>query len=159
MDQPGIHYASVGPRAAAALIDAVILGIVVGTPLTILFGHRYATSTATNHSVGYTSSNPLTFVLWLAIGILYFTIFEATKGATIGKLILHLRVRNVDGTVIDWKASALRNLVRVVDGIPFFIPYLVGAITAWGNTTHQRLGDKAAGTVVVLDIARSRTDF
>jgi hypothetical protein len=36
-----------------------------------------------------------------------------------------------DGTKIDYAGAAVRNILRVVDAIPFFIPYLLGAILIW----------------------------
>ena len=46
--------------------------------------------------------------------------------ATLGKLLLGLRVVNVDGSRIGWGASIIRNLLRIIDALPFF--YLFGAI-------------------------------
>jgi hypothetical protein len=59
-----------------------------------------------------------------------------------------LRVVREDGSPIHLGAAALRNLLRIVDGL--FL-YLVAAIAVWASPTRQRLGDRAAGTYVVLD--------
>jgi uncharacterized RDD family membrane protein YckC len=58
-------------------------------------------------------------------------------------------VSTLDGSQIGFTASLVRNLLRIVDAIPFFIPYLVGAIIIWSTKLNQRLGDQAAKTVVV----------
>ena len=71
---------------------------------------------------------------------------EATQGATLGKMALGLRVVKTDGSPITWTDSIIRNLLRIIDGL--FI-YLVGAIFVWTSPLKQRLGDRAAHTVVV----------
>jgi uncharacterized RDD family membrane protein YckC len=60
--------------------------------------------------------------------------------------LLGLRVVNEDGGSIDWQASIVRNLLRIVDGL--FI-YLVGAILVWTSDKKQRLGDRLAKTIVI----------
>ncbi|MBW3666803.1 MAG: RDD family protein, partial [Actinobacteria bacterium] len=57
------------------------------------------------------------------------------------------RVVMEDGSPVDWRASTIRNVLRVVDVLPLF--YLVGAILVWNSDRRQRLGDRVAGTVVV----------
>ena len=47
---------------------------------------------------------------------------------------------------MDWQASIIRNLLRIIDGFCF---YLVGAIIVWVTKSKQRLGDLAAHTLVV----------
>jgi uncharacterized RDD family membrane protein YckC len=51
---------------------------------------------------------------------------------------------------MDWQASIIRNLLRIVDGFFF---YLVGAIVVWVSKGRQRLGDMAAHTLVVKTAA------
>ena len=66
-----------------------------------------------------------------------------------GKLLLGLRVRSLDGARLTLLDATIRNALRGVDGFPYFIPYLVGAITIWSDESdRQRLGDRAAKTVV-----------
>ncbi|MFL5628504.1 MAG: RDD family protein [Ktedonobacteraceae bacterium] len=87
-------------------------------------------------------SGGLTGVLALA----YFIILEATQGATLGKMAIGLRVVKKDGLPIGWSESVIRNLLRIIDGLFF---YLVGAIFVWTSPLKQRLGDRAANTVVI----------
>ena len=54
-----------------------------------------------------------------------------------------------DGSAITFRASALRNLVRLVDALPGF--YFVGAVAIFASRNNQRLGDLAAGTIVVRE--------
>ena len=83
---------------------------------------------------------------WLLLGFAYYVALEASVGSTIGKLLLGIRVIKTDGEPADWKSSFIRNLLRVVDGIAF---YLVAALFAWDSPKRQRLGDRVASTIVV----------
>jgi len=74
---------------------------------------------------------------------------EGIAGATIGKFLTGIRVANADGTSLGWTGAVIRNVARVVDGFPYGLPYLVGAISVWTSPTKQRLGDRWGSTVVV----------
>jgi uncharacterized RDD family membrane protein YckC len=82
----------------------------------------------------------------LALGILYFSIFEWLYGASPGKVILKLRVVREDGRRPGIGAALLRGLFRLVDGLLFGIP---AALAMKGNPLRQRIGDRYAHTVVV----------
>jgi uncharacterized RDD family membrane protein YckC len=75
----------------------------------------------------------------------YGWLLEASLGATLGKAIVGIRVVRT-GQRRALAASAIRNGLRVVDGLGF---YLVGALVAGCSRLHQRLGDICAGTAVV----------
>lgn len=79
--------------------------------------------------------------------MLYNVAMELTVGATVGKLVVGVRVVMADGSKITPGASILRNLLRIVDWLPFF--YLVGAIAIWAGPRRQRIGDRAAKTAVI----------
>src|ERR1035437_5609196 len=80
----------------------------------------------------------------------YFTLFEAFwNGRTPGKRIAKIRVIQRSGRAIGLFESMARNLVRYINQIPFF--YAVGVITLLVTRQHQRLGDLAAGTLVVRE--------
>jgi uncharacterized RDD family membrane protein YckC len=80
-----------------------------------------------------------------AIFFLYLWLLEASFGATLGKAMVGIRV--VQTTERNPLAAlAIRNLLRVVDGLGF---YLVGAVVAGCSRIHRRLGDVCAGTVVI----------
>ena len=91
----------------------------------------------------------LLIVLFL-IEWFYPVFFEVyNQGATPGKRSLNLRVVNDNGTPVQWSGSVLRNLLRSVDFLPMF--YGVGVIVTFINPRFKRLGDLAAGTVVIYD--------
>ena len=78
----------------------------------------------------------------------YNVLFEVfNHGATPGKLATGLRVMNANGTPVGWTGSIIRNLVRFVDTLPGC--YAFGCIAVLVSRQFQRLGDLAAGTVVV----------
>jgi uncharacterized RDD family membrane protein YckC len=78
----------------------------------------------------------------------YFTLFEAFwNGQTPGKRVVKIRVIQRSGRGIGLFESMTRNLLRVVDQIPGF--YGVGVICIFLSKQQQRLGDLAAGTLVV----------
>lgn len=80
--------------------------------------------------------------------------FEASwQGQTPGKRALGLAVLNDDGTPVRWPAALTRNLLRAVDFLPF--AYGIGLATMLANRDFKRLGDLAAGTLVVYQSEKS----
>jgi uncharacterized RDD family membrane protein YckC len=88
----------------------------------------------------------------------YFTLFEAFwNGRTPGKRLARIHVIQRSGRAIGLFESMARNLVRFIDQIPFF--YAVGLITMFCTRQHQRLGDLAAGTLVVRERSLEEPDW
>jgi len=74
--------------------------------------------------------------------------FEAAwNGQTPGKRAMGIAVLNDDGTPLRWPAALTRNLLRAADFLPLL--YGVGLVAMLSNRDFKRLGDLAAGTVVV----------
>ena len=73
--------------------------------------------------------------------------FEYNSGATPGKQALSLQVVHEDGAPLTLGSAMLRNLVRFVDFLP--MGYLFGLLSCLISGRFQRLGDLAAGTLVV----------
>ncbi len=121
------------PRAAAFSIDLLIRvgAYLVLLPLAALAG------------VGLGLLLLALFVLeWL-----YPVFFELRSGATPGKRAMGLTVVHADGTPVGPAASLLRNLLRAVDFLP--VLYGVGLTAMLVDQDFRRLGDLAAGTLVV----------
>ena len=79
--------------------------------------------------------------------------FEAAwRGQTPGKRLMGIMVLNDDGTPVRWPAALTRNLLRAADFLPFL--YGLGLIAMLMNRDFKRLGDLAAGTVVVYQLER-----
>lgn len=123
------------PRALAFGIDLSIRVLVIGV---LLIFFRLFDKLGTG-----LSSIAIFLVTWW-----YMVLFEVlNQGCTPGKRIMGLRVVHDDGTPIGWASSLIRNLLRVVDMLPF--GYSVGAISCLSHPRFKRLGDLAAGTWVV----------
>ncbi len=77
----------------------------------------------------------------------YYIVFEMYfEGMTPGKRIFEIQVRSADGTPVNWRGSIVRNLLRLVDFLPF--GYLAGLVSMSGSERFQRLGDLAGDTLV-----------
>ncbi len=131
-----LRTAGVGPRLLAWLIDWSIwfaLAFIL-IPLSFaLFG-----------KFGVGLFLIVLFFLWWFYDV-YFEV--ARRGATPGKKAMGLRVVHDDGTPVSWNASIVRNLLRSVDYMPFF--YFFGLLSSLLNKDFKRLGDLAAGTLVI----------
>jgi len=78
----------------------------------------------------------------------YPVFFEVlADGQTPGKKKFNLQVVNASLTPIHWEASIIRNLLRAVDFLPF--ANVIGLISILTNKEFKRLGDYAAGTLVI----------
>jgi uncharacterized RDD family membrane protein YckC len=71
------------------------------------------------------------------------------SGRTVGKSVTGLRVVTVDGGPVGFVTSAIRNIMRLIDILPG--AYAVGTVAVLATKRSQRLGDLAAGTLVVRD--------
>jgi uncharacterized RDD family membrane protein YckC len=97
------------------------------------------------------------FVL-IALGeVIYPVTFELlSDGQTLGKRVVGIRVVHLDGTRIRWQASLVRNLLTAADAMPG--TYLFALASMLCSRRFQRIGDHAAGTVVVYAETRRRAD-
>ena len=88
----------------------------------------------------------------------YPTLFEVWRGATPGKQAMGLSVIHDNGTPLGWSAALIRNLLRAADFFPLL--YATGLVCMLLNRDFKRLGDIAAGTLVVyLDEAPQRQEL
>ncbi len=77
----------------------------------------------------------------------YPVLFEIRSGATPGKKAMGIAVIHDNGTPVAWSSSLVRNLLRTADFFPLF--YGTGLLAMLANRDFKRLGDLAAGTLVV----------
>src|SRR4029077_2373383 len=88
----------------------------------------------------------------LAIYFLYHHVVElALRGSTPGKRMAGVRIVSRDGGAASVGALLTRNVFRLVDSLPLF--YGVGLITVVLTREHLRIGDMAAGTLLVFEQA------
>jgi uncharacterized RDD family membrane protein YckC len=140
--------AGVGSRFIALLIDMLLW--FAGLLLLLFFALIFLPSIrAASQISGKWAVAIVIFIVFL-FNWGYFTLFEAFwNGQTPGKKIAKIRVIQVTGRPIGIFESMARNFIRYIDQIPSF--YVVGVITMFVTKQHQRLGDLAAGTLVVRD--------
>jgi len=124
-------------RFWAAVIDHVLVWMV------FLIAVRLFWSSFIYSSAGYAQ-----FAAFMAFALVYFWLFEGLLSATPGKMAMRIRVSPEKGSGMDITKSLIRNALRVVDCIGF---YLVGAIFFWSSRKGKRLGDIAAKTIVIKD--------
>lgn len=140
-----LENAGIPLRFVAVALDALIvlapLFVVVG----LLSGSGYRRELNGQTSVGIDLGGSA-FLLLIALGLGYYIVCEAATGATLGKRMVGIRVVGEDGEHVTFGAAVVRNLLRVVDALFF---YLVGFVSAILSTRGQRLGDRAARTIVV----------
>ena len=145
--------AGIGTRFIAGLFDALILGALF-LVLIILFVS--AGSIGLLDLVTGKGGIWLTAILYLLFFLLnwgYFVFFEMImNGQTVGKRAMGIRVVKVEGGAIAFTDIVIRNFLRVVDGLG---GYAVGGICMFFTDKVQRLGDLAAGTVIVIEKPQS----
>jgi len=137
------QVAGLGTRGVAQILDLLLVS-----------GLLVAVSFVAGGAAAYTQSTTV-FTLILAFGAFiivfgYFWISEALfSGQTLGKRAFRLRAVGDRGEPLTWMQAGIRNVVRIVDFLPY--GYGVGVVVLFANGRGKRLGDLAAGTVVVKD--------
>lgn len=140
--------AGLGSRCLAALIDSLLLLLIeagLGLALFLIGGQLVGDD-----------AESLLLAAWALLSSAalwgYYLAFElAWAGQTPGKRALGLRTVREGGRPLSAAASAVRNLVRIIDFLPF--GYGLGALTMFADRRTRRLGDLAAGTLVVREAA------
>jgi uncharacterized RDD family membrane protein YckC len=145
---PPLQYKSVGVRFVAILIDSIIISI-IGSIVTLPLPMTAVSINQQTQATTIPTTYWIALIIELVITFLYFTVLEGRYGQTVGKMALKLKVLKEDGLPISYRDAAIRTILRVVDVIPFIVPYLLGAILIWSSDKKQRLGDRIAHTVVV----------
>ena len=130
--------AGLGSRAIAGGIDLTIKGLLAALVAVLLL--------ALFAGLGVAVLLPLLGLIVIAYDVGFETL---ARGRTPGKRMTGLRVVRSSGRPVDLLASAIRNLMRLVDGLPLsYLPTLVSVIATQRN---QRPGDLAADTIVIRD--------
>jgi uncharacterized RDD family membrane protein YckC len=132
-----LRGAGLGRRFAAALFDLVLAGSIAGAAANLAGMLPGALGTLAAPTVAFAC-------FWG-----YHVLFELRgDGRTLGKRLLHLRVVDARGLPVGPAQSMVRNVVRVLDLMP---AGGLGMLCALCDPAHRRLGDLAAGTIVVED--------
>jgi len=151
-EQTSIEFplAGIGSRFLGVLIDTLIqfaVLIVLGLIFVGLGFSFSVTGFGQSSTAAVWISAMLIFVYFLLM-YGYFMLFESIwNGQTPGKRLTHIRVIKDSGQPITAIDAVARNLLRLVDQLPF--AYGIGVLCAWISPQSKRLGDYVAGTVVV----------
>jgi uncharacterized membrane protein SpoIIM required for sporulation/uncharacterized RDD family membrane protein YckC len=144
--------AGLGSRVYAALIDLVICAVLM---FSFLIGVVILAARSKQDMSQQTPSTAWAFaiIILFQFAILwgYYLLFEGfNDGQTPGKRLLRLRAVRDGGYSIGFSASAVRNLMRIVDLQPAF-SYAIGIGSVLFSKSGKRLGDIVAGTIVVRE--------
>jgi uncharacterized RDD family membrane protein YckC len=146
------HVAGIGSRFLSTMIDMILIVLI---EVVVIFAMQLVLRAFGDE----TTSNKLSAWVIALFGLVtwaffwgYYVFFELLwNGQSPGKRWVGLRVIRGDGMPISMSESFIRNLVRIIDFLP--ATYGIGVITMFIDKQSRRLGDLAAGTLVVLDRA------
>lgn len=144
--------AGLGSRVYAGLIDlficaAALIAFLIG--IVALAGHSKESLAQSSPSTAWAVAVIILFQFAILWG--YYLLFEGfNDGQTPGKRLLRLRAVRDGGYSIGFSASAVRNLMRIVDLQPAFT-YAIGIGSVLVSKSGKRLGDIVAGTIVVRE--------
>ncbi|TCN44280.1 putative RDD family membrane protein YckC [Kribbella orskensis] len=140
-----VRIARMPTRALACAIDLTIQGIVIVVLLTSLFGFLIG---GASEALGVA----LVFIVLLLVLIGYRVLMETlTRGRTLGKMMLGLKVVRDDGSSIRFRQALVRNLLWLfVDFAPWFAA-CPGIVASLMNKQGKRIGDMVSGTVVIRE--------
>lgn len=156
----GYEVAGIGSRFIGALIDTVLLTlalIAITLLLLLVLGltndlGRIGRRELLGEGASWAGGLVIALYALLNFGLTwgYYLIFELIwNGQTPGKRAAGIRVLRTDGNAAGAIEIAIRNLVRIVDFLPF--GYALGLMVMFFNRQARRLGDFAAGTLVVKE--------
>lgn len=140
------RYAGLWHRFLALFLDFVFLSclffpitrIIKGTWIMGVSDHRWVS--------GWIVTDPICLV-FLAIIAVYFIVLEGLVGATLGKLVVGIRVIDADGARPGLTRSIIRNVLRIVDSLP--VLNILGVVLIARAVDRARFGDRIAGTRVI----------
>lgn len=152
-----LTLAGLGSRSVARLVDqAIQLAVLLAVSVLATLAGSGSQSGTGDGPLGGTGDGGAALALAVAVVVVflvqfgYDVAFEVlASGRTPGKRWSGLRVVRVDGAPVGFVTSAVRNLLRLVDALPGI--YTVGMVAVFASRRNQRLGDMAAGTVVVRE--------
>jgi len=136
-----LTLAGIGSRFIAAILDLMLQGAVLLAAAVLL---------GVTSGDGSALATALFSIVAFLIFFGYDVLFEVrSRGRTLGKRWTGLRVVQTGGRPITFIPSCVRNVMRLVDILPAF--YAIGMLSIFVTARNQRLGDLAAGTLVVRD--------
>ena len=138
-----IQPAPLARRFSASLIDSVIVGF------------SWLTIAHVSLQSHFIDLSPSSVMILFLISFFYYFLMEGLFSATLGKRIMKIRVVGANGDPSTITESALRNLFRMIDWLPFC--YILGIGFLSTTSKKQRVGDKIAHTIVTMAPERDET--
>ncbi|THE62762.1 RDD family protein [Salinadaptatus halalkaliphilus] len=139
--RPELDHAGLLARGLAWFLDGIVMFLgALALLLPLFFLLPSTPSSQAAEGVGG--------LVGLVFGMVYYAGTEATWGQTPGKMMLGIRVVNVDGRPCSAAGAVIRNITKVLGGSAIF-PVLVAIILILATDDDQRLGDMLGGTTVV----------
>jgi uncharacterized RDD family membrane protein YckC len=141
-----VRIARMPTRALACAIDVILQGVVLGVLISLLAGFLIGGDASEALAVA------LIFVVVLLVVVGYRVVMETlTRGRTLGKMVLGLKVVRDDGSSIRFRHALVRTLMWFfVDFAPWFAAS-PGIVASLMNKQGKRIGDMVAGTVVIRE--------
>jgi uncharacterized RDD family membrane protein YckC len=140
----GIRYSSVRRRFVASMVDGIIIGI-LNMILMLPFASSIAANPTNPDLSAILGKMAMTMVFSTILSVAYYTFFHGWKGATLGKMILKIRVVKADGEPISYVQAFVRYLGYMLSSIILCI----GFIMAIFDSEKRSLHDRIAGTRVI----------
>lgn len=152
------NYAGFWLRFVAVIIDGILLGAIQFVAIMPILGIMGIGMSSELQNMDSSSEPSMAFVsqmmamagvtqlVFLVIQTLYYSLMESSKyQASIGKIVLGLKVTDVNGAPVDFTKALVRNLCKIISSMILLIGYLMAAFTE----KKQALHDMIASTLVV----------
>jgi len=144
-----VHYGGFWIRFVARLIDGILLGIVnaiIRIPIFLMLGVSSSFGTGLGRVGGGAIALPaimgalgLSIVISLAIGVIYEVYFVSTRGATLGKLALGLKIVRADGGPVSAGLALGRYFAQWLSGAILLIGYIMAGFDAEKRALHDHI--------------------
>lgn len=144
--QQVLRYAGLWVRFLALSVDGILFCLVFFPVTRLVKGVWIMSSSDHLWGYGWIVTDPICIIFFVIMAA-YFIVLEGLFGATLGKRFLGLQVVRPDGARPGLAKSTLRNLLRLVDGLPFLS--ILGSVLILISPERTRVGDRVAGTRVI----------
>lgn len=150
---PQFSYAGFWKRVAALLIDKIVLGfaaMIIIVPFFILFGLSFALNVGEMEDnapmiFAFISAYMMLVCCLIVLEWLYFALMESRKGSTLGKMVLNIKVTDMEGNMVSFGRASGRYFGKILSGLTLGIGYIIAGF----SQQKQALHDILAKTLVV----------
>jgi uncharacterized RDD family membrane protein YckC len=140
-----LEVVGAGTRFTAGLLDAMIMGtVLLGAILAVGLASNFDPTGASEFMLSFMGMGVFLFVVVYQVGFHW-----QSSGRTPGKSALGIRVISADGQPASLAQLVLRGVITLADILPLPLP--VGLVVIAVSPKRQRLGDLAAGTLVIRE--------